>query len=198
MFGGIAALGSDRIVYTTSDGHIVRFDAETGAVTGQQALYPVAPRRLHVAACTFDDRGDLLVADARHGLVRVVDPDGCQRERIGGLATPGVDREDSPGVLHEPCELLWTAENRLWVVCGGYELEHVVEGGLGLLELTPGEGDLREAQPGGEGVRRLGHDGLDARRQSPVQDLPPVRVEYRIAHVRVTVDQGRKGHAPSG
>ena len=111
MFGGIAALGSDSIVYTTSDGHIVHFDAETGAVTGQQALYPVAPRRLHVAACTFDDRRDLLVADARHGLVRVVDPDGCQRERIGGLATPGVDREDSPGVLHEPCELLWTAEN---------------------------------------------------------------------------------------
>jgi len=127
MFGGIAALGSDCIVYTTSDGHIIRFDAETGAVAGQQSLYPVAPRRLHVAACAFDDRRDLLVADARHGLIRLVDPAGCQRERIGGLATPGVEREDASGVLHEPCDLLWTAENRLWVVCGGYELEHAVQ-----------------------------------------------------------------------
>jgi hypothetical protein len=127
MFGGIAALGSDTIVYATSDGHIVRFDANSGVVTGQQALYPVAPRRLHVAASAFDDRRDLLVADARHGLVRVVDPDGCQRDRIGGLATPGVQHEDAPGVLHEPCDLLWTAENRLWIVCGGYELEHAVQ-----------------------------------------------------------------------
>ena len=42
------------------------------------------------------------------------------------------------------------------------------------------------------------HDGLDAGRVSPVQDLPPVCVENRIAQVRVTVDQGWKGHGPSG
>lgn len=127
MFGGIAAFGAERLVLATFDGNVVRFDAESGEVTGQFTLFPCAPAHVHVSVCAVDADGTLLLGDTRHRRVRRFALDGRQLLRYGGLANPSLEEQDEEGILDEPCAILPLGEQGLVVACGGFDAEHGVQ-----------------------------------------------------------------------
>jgi len=157
MFGAIAAAGSERLLFSTPDGHLLLFDAESGELAGQFALYPAAPRGLHVAAAAVTRDGTVLLADSHFSLLRRVSAEGAPLPPFGGLATPGVEIEDVAGILHEPCAVLPVGDE-VWVACGGDGMEHGVQ-------ILDEEGRWRASalHPGGEwrrpqGLARLGDE----------------------------------------
>ena len=87
MFGGIAAAGSERLVYATFDGNVIGLDVESGAVTGQFTLYPCAPVHVHVSACAVDADGSVLLGDTRNRRVRRYAPDGRRTSVVESAAT---------------------------------------------------------------------------------------------------------------
>ena len=194
MFGAIAAAGADRLLYVTPDGHVLVFDAEAGEPAGQFALYPAVPRGLHLAAAAVQRDGVVLLADSRFGVVRRFSLDGTPLRSFGGLATPGIEIEDVPGILHEPCAVLPVGED-LWVACGGDGMEHGVQ-------ILDADGHWRASarHPGGEwrrtqGLARLGGEvwvaetlggaiqrcGLDGTALGPVELHPDLARPLRLA-----------------
>lgn len=129
MFGGIAAAGSDRILFATVDGDVLTLDVESGDVVGEFSRFPVGPSRVHVSACATAEDGTILLADMVNRCVRRFSPDGIQLERIGHRATPGVD-EDEEGIIVEPCALL-PLNGELLIGCGGLDVRHGVQGAGG-------------------------------------------------------------------
>ncbi|HEX5135616.1 MAG TPA: hypothetical protein VFY93_01460 [Planctomycetota bacterium] len=126
MFGGIAARGAEAIVYATFDGTVVLLDLDGPRVTGQFAVYPSGPSRVHVSACAMAPDGAILLGDALHHRVRVFQPDGRQQLLLGALHNPGIPQQDMAGVLDEPCAVLPLGEEIL-VACGGLDEEHGVQ-----------------------------------------------------------------------
>jgi hypothetical protein len=126
MFGGIAAAGSDSVVYATFDGTVVRLDLEGPRVAGQFTVYPSGPARVHVSACAVAPAGSILLADALHHRVRKFEPDGRQIALLGGIKNPGIEQQDVAGVLDEPCAVLPLGDEVL-VACGGLGEEHGVQ-----------------------------------------------------------------------
>ncbi|MCK6460633.1 MAG: hypothetical protein L6Q95_12165 [Planctomycetes bacterium] len=126
MFGGIAALGADTIVYATFDGTVVLLDLEGPLVKGQFAVYPSGPPRVHLSACAVARDGAILLADAHHHRVRRFAPDGRQLALLGALHNPGIPQQDMAGVLDEPCAVLPLGDEIL-VACGGLDEEHGVQ-----------------------------------------------------------------------
>ena len=62
MFGGIAPLGSDQLVFATFDGHVLTFDTDAWKLRRHQALYPAAPRQVRIVSCDADPEGNPRVA----------------------------------------------------------------------------------------------------------------------------------------
>ncbi len=126
MFGGIAARGEDSIVYATYDGSVLSLDLDGPRVTGQFAVYPSGPARVHVSACAVAPDGSVLLADARHHRVRRFAPDGRQTALLGGIHNPGIPQQDMAGVLDDPCAVL-PLGGEILVACGGVGEEHGVQ-----------------------------------------------------------------------
>jgi len=157
MFGAIASAGADRLLYATPDGLVLLFDVETRDLARQFALHPAAPQGVHIAAASVLRDDAVLLADSRFGVVRRFSGDGSPMPSLGGLATPGLEIEDVPGILHEPCALLPVGD-RLWVACGGDGMEHAVQildaEGHWLASARHPRGEWRRAQ----GLARVGDE----------------------------------------
>lgn len=125
MFGGIAAVGAEQIVYAVFDGTVVTLDT-AGKVTGQFTVFPCGPEQVHISACAVTGDGAILVGDARHLHVRRFDSDGRQRLVYGGRPTPGLEQQDVAGVLDEPCAIL-PLDGSVLVACGGIAMRHGVQ-----------------------------------------------------------------------
>jgi len=130
LFGGIAAVGSDRFLFATVDGEVLTFDVESGAVVEEFSRCIVGPERVHVSAAAADDHdATCLLADLTNRCVRRFSPTGLPLERLGKRATPGVV-EDQEGIFQEPCAVLPLGAEVL-VGCGGLGLRHGIQGGGG-------------------------------------------------------------------
>jgi len=155
MFGGIAAAGADRIQIATFDGDVLLVDVDEAAVTAQFSVYPSGPRRVHASACAVAADGSVLLGDTQGACVRVFAPDGRQLRRVGALPTPGIEGQDDPGVILEPCALLAGAEGFL-VASGGLGVRHGVQcfgrDGRWRFSFDAPEGGWRRAQ----GLARVG------------------------------------------
>jgi hypothetical protein len=192
MFGGIAAAGTDHVVYAVFDGTVVTLDT-AGTVTGQFTVFPCGPEKVHVSACAVADDGAILLGDARNLHVRRFDPAGRQTIVYGGRPTPGLEQQDVAGVLDEPCAIL-PLDDALVVACGGIAMRHGVqrfaaEGSyLGSLPRPPGwkraqglalvDGLIWVAETDAGIIRRFTADG---RHQDDVELHPDLRRPLRIA-----------------
>jgi len=129
MFGGIAAVGGDGIVLATFSGSVVTFDLDGGRVSAEFTLYPCAPRKVHVSACTVSRDSTLLLGDVLNRRVRRFSARGRQLGLFGRASTPGIEQPDEGAVLDEPCDILEIEgdSGELLVACGGYGLEHGVQ-----------------------------------------------------------------------
>jgi tetratricopeptide (TPR) repeat protein len=126
MFGGIAAAGGDRLWYAAFDGTVVLCDVERADLAGQFTLFPTGPARVHVSACAVAPDGSLLLADVHNGRVRRFSAEGEQVVLIGGMPAPGIDDQDDPGVVAEPCALLVDGDTVL-VASGAFGVAHGVQ-----------------------------------------------------------------------
>ena len=126
MFGGVAAAGTDRIVYATFNGNVVTFDAGSGEIQGQFTVYPSGPEQVHISGCAIDTDGLVLLGDSRARRVRRFSADGRAHGLFGALPIPGLENQDEGGTLEEPCALL-PLPDQLVVACGGFGVEHGVQ-----------------------------------------------------------------------
>ncbi|MDH3591965.1 MAG: hypothetical protein OER88_08810, partial [Planctomycetota bacterium] len=147
MFGGISAAGPHHLVFATFEGSVVWFDVDAGAVVNYCAIYPGGPEHVHCSAALAGTDGGVWVCDVNHRRVREIAPDGWQRLVVGGLPTPGVDHQDDPGVLWEPCALALFAGD-LVVGNGGFDMEH------GVQRFSPDDGTYRGGLERDEGWKR--------------------------------------------
>ena len=129
MFGGIAAVGSDRFLFATVDGEVLTFHVESGAVVGEFSRSSVGPAEVHVSAVAVDTDGSYLLADLTNRCVRRFSPAGLPLDRLGRRATPGM-AEDQEGVFEEPSALLPLGAEVL-VGCGGLGVRYGIQGGGG-------------------------------------------------------------------
>lgn len=117
MFGGIAALGQDRLAYAAFDGTVALFDVESGGMVDQFDLRTAGPQHVRLTSCAADEDGTLLLADARNRRVRRVRVGGLPVVLYGALSNPAIRQQDEPGVLDEPCSVLPLGDFVL--VCSG-------------------------------------------------------------------------------
>jgi len=125
MYGGIAAAGSDTLLFAQRDGEMVLLDLESGRAVDVVTPHPFCPEQLAIGACAA--RGDtLFLADIGHHRVRAFDRGGRPRGLIGDPPTPGIRHPDEAGVIDEPVSLL-ALEDELVVVSSGQDQEHAVQ-----------------------------------------------------------------------
>jgi len=125
MFGGLAALDAERVLFAGLAGSVATLHAGGEGVAGCFLLAPVGPREARFTACAVE-QGEVLVADARHSCVRGFRPEGLPVRRLGARRNPGMRVHDEAGVLEEPFALL-ARRGAVVVACGGSELVHGVQ-----------------------------------------------------------------------
>jgi len=126
MFGAIAAFDTDRSVLATYDGTVLTLDLERLVPTGQYCVYPQGPARVHISSCAVDPAGSVFLGDARNRRVRRFSAAGLALGLVGGRPNPGLEEQDEPGILGEPCALL-PLEGGLLVANGGFGAAHGVQ-----------------------------------------------------------------------
>ncbi|MEM8884545.1 MAG: hypothetical protein AAGD14_10780 [Planctomycetota bacterium] len=125
MYGGLAVVGSDRLLYAQHDGELILLAVEEGTILDAFSPRPCSPPALEITAAAVDE-GRILLADRLHRRVRVVDFDGRPIALLGRTPPVGIRSPDEPGTLSEPVWVLPQDGGAIVVNSDEFE-EHAVQ-----------------------------------------------------------------------